>query len=338
LPSLYVFSDGRDTELIWQADSVEVPSDPSLEFVESGRDRVDRASVESALTEFVNGVLSRVKGAADERLDAVAGTWSTILSASSSEADFCTVVGRLGLDPYQLAEVPEALLDFIEREIDNPHRPILKDLTETSEPNEVMEQLQWVRRTTSELALGAGCPDPSWRDVQGAAAVAANEGYRLANLTRLRAGLSPVDPVESVTDFARHGVGISLHTSDSNHLSGKHVQALVGWSRDGSVTLAGPRPPRSDSQRFLESRGLYQAMFGCDQSERLLTRAYTWDQQSSRAFAAELLAPRAALVARVKGTADEDDLAKLSEDFGVSRRVIEHQLTNAGVAILGSDF
>lgn len=56
-------------------------------------------------------------------------------------------------------------------------------------------------------------------------------------------------------------------------------------------------------------------------------------QQWSRAFAAEFLAPSAALRATVpRTTLDEDAVDKLAAEFGVSSMLIAHQVRNHGVA------
>src|SRR5437763_1811765 len=100
------------------------------------------------------------------------------------------------------------------------------------------------------------------------------------------------------------------------------VRAAVGWNDDREIVVAGPRPQRADSRRFLAARGLYHALFACDRSERLVTDASTWDQHVSRAFAAEFLAPHAALTARTGSRTDRSQVEELASDFGASMMVI----------------
>ena len=65
----------------------------------------------------------------------------------------------------------------------------------------------------------------------------------------------------------------------------------------------------------------------------LLTRAQSDRQQRSRAFAAEFLAPAAALQARVpRPVPDEEDVEELAAEFGVSPLLISHQLENHQIA------
>ena len=122
-----------------------------------------------------------------------------------------------------------------------------------------------------------------------------------------------------------------------NHLPTRSVRAAVGWRQGREPVVAGPVLPRKDSQRFLEARGLYHAAHACGQGPRLITAAHTWDQQASRVFAAELLAPRAGLLADIPSELNmsaedwEALTARLSKKYLVSMQVIEHQLENAGV-------
>src|SRR5205085_3936670 len=128
--------------------------------------------------------------------------------------------------------------------------------------------------------------------------------------------------------------GGAFHNEEENHVPGHNVRAVVGWTSNDGMVIVGRHPPRPDADRFFVARGLYHALFTCDRSERLITRAYTWDQQASRAFAAELLAPRAALIARAPQQADRATIDQLAQEFATSTKVIENQLENAGVVLL----
>jgi Zn-dependent peptidase ImmA (M78 family) len=82
-------------------------------------------------------------------------------------------------------------------------------------------------------------------------------------------------------------------------------------------------------ERFLLARGLYALLSGATQDgPRLLTGAGTAMQAAGRAFAAELLAPAAALRARIGAGVDEEQVEELAREFKVSSQVIDHQLEN----------
>ena len=110
--------------------------------------------------------------------------------------------------------------------------------------------------------------------------------------------------------------------------------AIVGQSPAGDVISAGPMSLHPYSQRFLVARSLYHVLVTSRESQRLVTRAYSWDQKASRAFAAELLAPQRALIKRLGSTpADPQAIETLGKEFGASSMVIEKQLQNAGVPL-----
>jgi len=133
-------------------------------------------------------------------------------------------------------------------------------------------------------------------------------------------------------------VRAALHGSgDPCHLARQHTSTPARQhAAADDVLLAGQQLAAVDclvAQRFLDARGLFHGLFTSHSSQRLVTRAYTWDQQASRAFAAELLAPRAALAARFPAWADRAAVEQLAQEFLASTRVIENQLENAGVAL-----
>jgi Zn-dependent peptidase ImmA (M78 family) len=143
------------------------------------------------------------------------------------------------------------------------------------------------------------------------------------------------EPVQDVVALAKR-LRCPLSFQERNHLPARNVSAAVGWRQGGEAIVAGPNPPREDSRRFVEARGLYHALFACALSPRLVTTAHTWDQQASRAFAAELLAPRRALVGRYEARAETEEfeelVASLAANYRVSTKIIKHQLENAGIA------
>ena len=86
-------------------------------------------------------------------------------------------------------------------------------------------------------------------------------------------------------------------------------------------------------RRFLFCRALAE---GLDpQGDALVTKGNTARQQRNRAFAAEFLAPATSLSARiVHPVVDDEQVDELAEEFGVSTRVILHQIENHGIAEL----
>lgn len=333
LPALYLFNDGRGIGVEWQADDPDVFKNMPAEFGDSGVDHLDKESTADNLAEFVTEILRRVEELNDERVDQLRVNWRAIRSADVDEASFCAVVARMGVDPYDPSQVPDELAAFVEEAVTDPEWPLARDLTEATQPDWLASQWSWVQQTKARWQLG-----PMTMRALASADVAelspSGQGYRLAAIMRERAGLAPSDPVGCFEDVAHTLAEVPFRSQEENHVPGSGVRAAVGWNDKREIVVAGPRPQRVSSLRFLDARGLYHALFACDRSERLVTDAYTWDQQVSRAFAAEFLAPQAALTARTGGRTDHSKVEELANDFGVSPMVIEKQLENAGVAFV----
>ena len=85
-------------------------------------------------------------------------------------------------------------------------------------------------------------------------------------------------------------------------------------------------------KRFHFCRALAEVLASPD-TDMLLTKANSERQQRNRAFAAEFLAPSSGLQERISGqTVNGDQIDELADEFGVSSRVIEHQVQNHRVA------
>jgi hypothetical protein len=333
LPALYLFNDGRGIGVEWQADTRDsLPHMPG-ELVDSNRDHLDSIVTQNALSEFVNSVLARVKELDEERVKTTLATWDAIRMADSDEAKFCIAAGRLGIDPYDPAQMPDDLASFLESSLGDPEQPLVRDLTEAADPGAIVDQWSWVQGTSNAYHLG---PSPGSKIAPPPVTASPFAyGYRLAARVREAAGLSPKQPVPSLLEIARRAAHVDLETPHQNHVPGRKLRAVVGWKPNGAIVIAGPPPLRRDTQRFLDARGLYHGLFACAFSQRLLTRAYTWDQQASRAFAAELLAPRAALtIDTPEQVVDHAAAERLAQEFDVSTKVIENQPENAGVAVV----
>ncbi len=328
LPRAFFYSDGRDICIQWQADEAAYPHMPGR-FVESGFVRAARATVENELREFVSAVLGRAGALDDSRVWALRENWQAISGAQSAEAAFCRAAGRMGLDPYQCESWEPELAQLLESEVaDKADTPLVADFLEAVETHHAVGAWRWVAGTAAELDLDSA---PRQRPIRITPRLtAAATGYALAQEVRLHVGLGERDSVRSLGDIAgRLGIG-DFKFQPRNHLPGATIKAAVGWIDPDHLLVTGPEL-REENRRFLEARGLYQGIFAGSQGARLVTSAHTWDQQTARAFAAELLAPRAALLERRPTT--DTDVEAFAREYRVSARVIEHQLENAGIDV-----
>ena len=330
LPALYVFSDGRGSRVEWQDDKDGTLPHMPGEFTGHGSEWVPTQVAQDALGEFVRKVLGRVAGLEDERVQALRSDWQAIENADEDEAEFCAAAGRIGIDPYDPDEMTDELAAFIEG-ID-PEQPLARDLMEVAEPTSITAQWSWVKEATDTLKIGP-MANLFQASARKADTLPYKYAYELAGEIRARAGIGESQPVDEISTVARRVAGVPCLLRERNHLAAPGVRAVVGRSHTGEIVVAGPhRLP--ESERFHTARALYEALFACEASARLITNAFTWDQQASRAFAAELLAPQAALAQRVPESADKTTVEDLAAEYRVSTAVVSLQLKNAGVPLL----
>src|SRR5262249_31476013 len=149
---------------------------------------------------------------------------------------------------------------------------------------------QWVDDTRASLDLRKSPASISLPLLSGKSP--AKVGYQLAKHVRESMTGESEGLLKDVSEAAS-AIGIEPlefvphHYLDYRQFISPSVKATVGWREGKEPVVAGPRPLREDNARFLQARALYHAAFACSAGPRLLTEARTWDQQASRAFAAE---------------------------------------------------
>jgi hypothetical protein len=311
------------------------------EFVDQGCVRLDPVEAEEGLRAFVHDVIQRLDEGVDPRETQLREDWEAIANADNEERDFCRAAGTLGLDPYRADDWPPGIATLIEDQLgDSLQSPIAVDFLEAVDAQHdqaaaLAQQWKWATETNRTLDLqSAPSTAPSALSSNASPATIA---YRLAKEVRrstLQGRWGRLTDVGVAAESLNLG-GIQFEAR--NHLPGREIQAAVGWRRGREPIVAGPPVAHSMNLRFLEARGLYHAAFACHDGPRLITSAHTWDQKASRAFAAELLAPQAELVAEVDDVTSPDDLKiavdRLAAEYDVSVKVIEHQLENAGFTL-----
>ena len=332
LPALYLFHDGENLRAEWQKDQQgSLPNMPG-EFVADGAEQLETNATQECLANFINDCLQRVRQINDGRVNQLAEHWRAIQGADVEERQFCVLAGRMGIDPYDETEMTEKLAQFLEQEIVCPDDPLVRDLTEVARPDSIEEQWSWLNNVATELGLEPNPRDHSL-DIPSRGISPSAFAYELARRVRAWANLSRDAPLDSLEKVAAAVTKKTLRFENRNHVPGQGIRAIVGRSAE-DIVCAGPASPREHSQRFLMARGLYHAIVTTQDSPRLVTNAFSWDQKASRAFAAELLAPRWALAERISiAGADAVAIELLSREFQASTMVIENQLENAGILI-----
>ncbi|QEH36315.1 hypothetical protein OJF2_48760 [Aquisphaera giovannonii] len=341
LPNLFVFHDGHGPRVEWRPDaSGSLPNMPG-EFIGYGAEPLDAGPTQSALGEFVRATLGRVSHLPDERALELATLWRSIEKADEDERQFCTLAGTMGIDPYDPDTMTEELASFLEEAATEHTLPLVLDLAKVSGPGTIEERWSWIVEASRELGMLSGprlrFPDLPSRDLSPA-----EFGYELARKVRRRLSeeLGPLPSVEelgplpSVEEAANRLLAGRFRVVARNHVPGKEVQAIVGMTLRGEVIAAGPEVPSESGRRFQVARRLFHALIGRESCPRLVTRGFSWDQKASRAFAAELLAPQRALMARLADDlADAQFIDQAAGEFQVSSMVVQRQLENAGAGL-----
>ena len=331
LPYFHLFSVGNQVSAVWYEDSERGNYSQYLTY---GYQLLDRSNTKTALREFVLEVLGWCVGEEDDdRVATLRREWDTINSADQDEREFCEAAGRMGLDPYSMDTWPECLSNFLVDTIGARIRePLIEDLLEATEPEKAPDLGNWVERSQGLYNLSSRMP--LFKDLPSSTR-GKDHGYMIARKVREIAGISGGAPIHELTDITRKLDRISLSFDHHNSIPSNKVSAIVGWKDEATAGVAGPFPTRDDSRRFLMARGLYHAMTSCARGARLVTKAYTWDQQAGRAFAAELLAPQDALAEKASADMDFDERKELQDalanKYVVSTELVRLQLENHGI-------
>jgi hypothetical protein len=336
LPNACFYSDGRNVVIDWSADDQDAYPRMTGYFVESGGVCLDSREVRRELREFVANVILRIEDINDVRAIALKRNWEAIVAADPDEEAFCRAAGRMGLDPYALSTWEPDVLELLEGSLgNNLDQPIVVDFLEATDKTTAVSLWQWVNETRVVLDLQGSAVPASLR--VPITRTPAKMGYQLAMRVREAMGSQSQGPLDQVADAATVSGIKPLLFTERNHLSSASVKAAVGWRAGIEPVVAGPTQTRKDNARFLEARALFHAAFACQSGPRLITESRTWDQQASRAFAAELLAPRHELRERLNDSEpfQEPDQfeANLAAEYGVSTKVIRHQLENVGIIL-----
>lgn len=319
-PDLSIYRQGDEIALRWVPEPEQ--SSSAGRFMGHGFELLPRQAVVDSFTQLIETVLERLDGVDGDDVDELAEEWAAIRGADEDESVLCSRLAALGMDPYD----PDADPAF-EGAVADLALPagMLRDLLDASSPQQLLSNASAAERLA--------------RDLPG---VSAN------GRTLLKA---PVDPRPYVTGYAR---AQRLRQELREPPAGvPELEPLLGelgadeprWVElddsslivDGVIQLSGQpavaATARSEqAKRFLIARALHHWYFvpGDLSNRRLLSRSNDWEQAASRAFAAELLAPAAALETRLRdATWDSED--ELADEFQVSRMVIAHQIENHGL-------
>ncbi|KPF99896.1 hypothetical protein IP86_08030 [Rhodopseudomonas sp. AAP120] len=263
-------------------------------------------------------------------------TWSLISETTDDQLNFCRFAGALGLSPYDIDDVLASLIERLENTIG--YR-LLMDLCLASTAKdfvsvaEVAEEAVALTTTveTSTLSPIESIPVP----VDNYSVPAYRRGLQAAEMLRKRLKISDTDPSAATRIFDMLEIDTRVQTKSAPRTEDAAVTgAVVRCENEMKVALLQPTEAK---RRFAAARAVFSAWSSETPTEsRLLTSAVTRDQQANRAFAAELMAPKALIRSRSKGKKSkftQSDIRELADELRVSPDVVRKQAANNGISV-----
>lgn len=334
-PNLQLTPSGERVRVVWKGERRHWSR---IEFLNEGEAWIDLDEFRECCRELVDRVVRRLLALGIE------GTflqeeWTGVQAADHDEAVFCKAAAGLGLDPYALDDEARASVMRLEEALDkdwfgeaiavldaerlDAQVASIAAVLEAGRSNGIsLERL----RSIDPLAAGRGAEqrvDRPWAS-----------GYALARHVRQELDLNGT-PLPATPDLATalgeepQALAGTMRATDFGVAD--LVNGVVTQDENGRPAIA-VRSGHESARRFQFCRGLAEVLAAPD-TDALLTQARSDRQQRSRAFAAEFLAPSAALRARVsRSTLNEDAVDELAAEFGVSSMLIAHQVQNHGIA------
>ena len=334
LPDVTLFRDGDVLVVKWAPDPDQDERVRPVRFIEQGTALVDPSEVERSLHDLVEAVLGRVADRTDEAANRLRTEWAAVCESRHSELSLCARSASLGLDPYSEWELTDELVELLESHVGGLPPRLEHDLLEATSGDALSTDFRWLDQA---LSLASDSLTAGGEVTKLEAPTAHQMGYQRAAWFRQHFSL-PSAPVFDLSAILHKRCGWPAPGQQTATIDGtNNVSALVAKDRDSRPRIIGPSLGHW-AERFRLARALY---FLPDASQawphRLVTRAYTWDQRASRAFAAELLAPAEALRAQIGSVVSADAVDFFARQFDVRPSLIEHQIRNHRLAWLEED-
>jgi hypothetical protein len=329
LPDLWFCPAGEKMEIIGSAAHLRFAR---LDFlVEISEVVVEIPVVRDALHKFVERVISRLNDRG-KRTTPLHELWLSVNETGPEAEEYCQLVGSLGLSPYE--EHPD-IDDILNRACERLDPGIVRDLCDAAD--------QKTFSSLAELAVGV------------------SETLDLAQEARLSELLAvalPPDQASHAWQWGRQAadrVRREFHISNTDPQGGQRFLATLGLD---SVTPVGAKSgerikgglKRHDDRmqvaifddmepqrRFAAARAAFLGWAHDIDSSHLLTTAITRDQQASRAFAAEMLAPTGYIRTRAANRVLSDHAVReIAEALNAPAGAVSYQARHAGIHVVGA--
>ena len=329
LPDLTMTTSGARTLLQWDAGS---SAWSKTDFLSSGHATVDSDQFMQDCADFIDKVARRL-AACDIHSTFLQDEWAAIQNTDDDESRFCATSAQLGWDPFDLDESMQGqVIELVDRlgQLSDEAIPVIDASAPLKDCSAILEAIEAAK--PNELRLQDSLPLMDCRELNEERPWDA--GYELARKARSELGLNgqAISNTESLAKALSQDFGTleraTAPVEPLNRLS--LVEGVVTRGSSGSASF-GLKAKRDVSRRFLFCRTLAEAI--SSQRDALVTGGNTERQRRNRAFAAEFLAPSASLREKISHpVVAGEQVDDLAEEFGVSTRVIEHQVDNHRIA------
>ncbi|MFZ0210503.1 MAG: hypothetical protein WAL59_31100 [Roseiarcus sp.] len=326
-PSLGLCSAGDDAVLIeWALLENEYSPLRFLTLPPKEPLQLSRESVELELMDLVESALARLNSgsSAHAKLD---GDWNRVKESlgNPAQASYCMAAGRLGIDPYD-PEAPD-----IGRFAENLPEDLFKDISEAIDVSNLANTTEWTLQAKQALdsfptidveAFG----EPPRDDLR---ITAGEVGFHAAKALRARLGLGD-NPRKAVVTL------LGGTAAKSSVLAENGPAPVTGLThRTNGLAHIGTLARSARQRHFRASAAAYIAWCSQPGDIRAGTVAFTRRQQASRAFAAELVAPRSYLFERGgKAGFTEEDIEEVAGDLVAPHDTVYWQALRGGVPLL----
>lgn len=297
------------------------PADRAVEavrFLSGAELLLSPAAVELELRRFVEDTIQQLGDVGIVKTP-LQEEWAEIASADEDVIAFCRTSAALGLDPFDLDDSETKLVLGLGSGIDDA--ALVAELAASTQVSDAESAHAWLREALDHIDSVTRAPSLAlpfeplplghwqrpWR-----------VGYERAERVRDLLRLAPDERLD-VEDL----VVITAVQSDAPHRIAGLAQA-----RGEGTAVAVPAAAAQRAKRFAGARAIGRRTFDDSRGGLLLTGRDEYVARVERAFAAEFLAPAAALERFLGDSTSDESLLQAAEWFDVSVRVIEHQLEN----------
>jgi hypothetical protein len=305
-----------------------------LTFTEKIDESVSLASVCEALSKFVSEVLFHLDRAGVKDTDAHEA-WALVQNTTSAQEEYCKLIGSLGISPYDENVHIDTLLQSLSDDLDHK---ILTDLFQAADVASIGHSAELAKRLCRVLPNASELNIEPLADVdlpEDKAPHAWRWGVDATANVRARMGITKLDPQGGDIFFERLGIDLgNLSTVPSEGSAEGLITA--GLQRQDGETRIAVVGDSGRHRRFAAARAAFIAWTAPEKSSRLITRARTRDQQASRAFAAEMLAPIGYIRRRIGGgnlPVSSYRIEDIADELNVSPQVVQYQARNNRIAI-----